>query len=153
MPLMRWGLSATAFALGTMAVPAAAQDMPGMTMPAPAKKPAATKPPAAEKETAKPEARHPAETHEMPGMTMPAGAVQGEDAGHAMTMTGALGSYPMERESSGTAWQPDTSRHSGLHVMTGGWTLMAHGVVNLVYDHQSGPRGGDKGFASGMLMG
>jgi hypothetical protein len=31
--------------------------------------------------------------------------------------------------------------------------LMAHGVLNLVYDHQSGPRGDDKAFASGMLMG
>jgi hypothetical protein len=72
---------------------------------------------------------------------------------HHMSMTGALGSYPMERESSGTSWQPDTSEHMGLHVMSGGWTLMAHGVVNLVYDHQSGPRGDDKAFASGMLMG
>ena len=32
-----------------------------------------------------------------------------------MAMTGALGSYPMERESSGTAWQPDTTEHMGLH--------------------------------------
>jgi hypothetical protein len=72
---------------------------------------------------------------------------------HHMSMTGALGSYSMERESSGTSWQPDTSEHMGLHVMSGGWTLMAHGVVNLVYDHQSGPRGDDKAFASGMLMG
>ena len=31
--------------------------------------------------------------------------------------------------------------------------LMAHGTLNLVYDHQSGPRGDDKAFASGMLMG
>jgi hypothetical protein len=68
-------------------------------------------------------------------------------------MTGALGSYPMERESSGTAWQPDASEHAELHVMSGDWTLMAHGVLNLVYDHQSGPRGDDKAFASGMLMG
>jgi hypothetical protein len=37
--------------------------------------------------------------------------------------------------------------------MSGDWTLMAHGVVNLVYDHQSGRRGDDKAFASGMLMG
>jgi hypothetical protein len=37
--------------------------------------------------------------------------------------------------------------------MGGNWTLMAHGVLNLVYDHQSGPRGDDKAFASGMLMG
>ena len=37
--------------------------------------------------------------------------------------------------------------------MSGDWTLMAHGVLNLVADHQSGPRGDDKAFASGMLMG
>ena len=37
--------------------------------------------------------------------------------------------------------------------MSGDWTLMAHGTVNLVYDHQGGPRGDDKAFASGMLMG
>jgi len=77
----------------------------------------------------------------------------GEHAGHGMAMTGALGPYGMERESSGTAWQPDTSEHMGLHVMSGDWTLMAHGVLNLVYDHQSGPRGDDKAFVSGMLMG
>jgi hypothetical protein len=76
-----------------------------------------------------------------------------EHAGHQMAMTGALGPYPMNRESSGTAWQPDASEHTGLHVMSGDWTLMAHGVLNLVYDHQSGPRGDDKAFASGMLMG
>jgi hypothetical protein len=68
-------------------------------------------------------------------------------------MTGALGSYFMERESSGTAWQPDTSEHQGLMEMSGDWTLMAHGVLNLVYDHQSSPRGDDKAFVSGMLMG
>ncbi|HEX8841783.1 MAG TPA: hypothetical protein VF757_05735 [Sphingomicrobium sp.] len=86
---------------------------------------------------------------QMAPMTMPMGA----HAGHEMAMTGALGPYPMERESSGTAWQPDTSEHMGLHVMSGEWTLMAHGLLNLVYDHQSGPRGDDKAFASGMLMG
>ena len=79
----------------------------------------------------------------------------GEHGGHTgqMEMTAALGPYPMTRESSGTAWQPDASEHTGLHVMSGDWMLMAHGVVNLVYDHQSGPRGDDKAFASGMLMG
>ena len=74
-------------------------------------------------------------------------------AGHEMALTGALGPYPMQRESSGTAWQPDASEHTGLHVMSGEWALMAHGVLNLVYDHQSGPRGDDKAFASGMVMG
>ena len=77
----------------------------------------------------------------------------GEHAAHETSMTGSLGPYPMQRESSGTAWQPDTSEHSALHVMTGDWTLMAHGVLNFVYDHQSGRRGGDKFFPSGMLMG
>ena len=81
-------------------------------------------------------------------MTMPMGAQTGHEA-----MVGALGPYPMERESSGTAWQPDASGHAGLMSMSGGWMLMAHGVLNLVYDHQSRPRGNDKAFASGMLMG
>jgi len=83
-------------------------------------------------------------------MTMPMGEQGG---GHAMAMNGALGPYPMERESSGTAWQPDTSEHTGLHVISGYWTLMAHGTLNLVYDRQSGKRGDDKAFVSGMLMG
>jgi hypothetical protein len=90
------------------------------------------------------------------GATGQAPAPHGEaadHAGHGSAMGGALGPYPMTRESSGTAWQPDASEHMGLHVMSGGWTLMAHGVLNLVYDHQSGPRGDDKAFASGMLMG
>ena len=77
-----------------------------------------------------------------------------EDHGaHQMEMTGAFGSYPMAREASGTAWQPDASSHGGLHLTSGSWTLMGHGVLNLVYDHQSSPRGDDKLFASGMLMG
>ena len=41
----------------------------------------------------------------------------------------------------------------GLMGTSGDWTLMGHGVLNLVYDHQSGRRGGDKAFASGMVMG
>jgi hypothetical protein len=85
----------------------------------------------------------------MPQMPMP----QAGHADHDMAMTGALGPYPISRESSGTAWQPDSSGHQGLHAASGGWTLMAHGVLNLVYDHQSGERGDDKAFASGMLMG
>ena len=69
-------------------------------------------------------------------------------------MTAALGSYPAQRESSGTAWQPDNSAPmSGPMLMSGEWMLMADGTLNLVYDHQSGSRGDDKTFASGMLMG
>jgi hypothetical protein len=83
---------------------------------------------------------------QMGGMAAPGSA-------HEMEMTGALGPYPMARESSGTAWQPVTSEGMGLHAMSGDWMLMAHGAVSFVYDHQSGPRGDDKAFASGMLMG
>ena len=131
--------------LGTVSVPATAQEMnmPGMTRPAQPK-------PATEKSAPKPapahEAAAPAPHHDMPAMTMPAAA-------HDMAMTGVLGPYPVERESSGTAWQPDSSSHAGVMTSSGGWTLMAHGAINLVYDHQSGPRGGERAFASGMLMG
>ena len=82
----------------------------------------------------------------------PGQAVAAEHAGHG-AMSGALGPYPMERESSGTAWQPDTSEHAGVMKSAGEWMLMGHGVLNLVYDRQSGRRGADKAFASGMLMG
>ena len=73
-------------------------------------------------------------------------------AGHA-DMVGALGPYPMTRESSGTAWQPDSSEHSGWMSSAGEWNFMTHAVLNLVADHQSGRRGDDMVFASGMLMG
>jgi hypothetical protein len=68
-------------------------------------------------------------------------------------MPGALGPYPMSREASGTAWQPDSSIHGGLHLTTGEWTLMGHLSLNAVYDTQSGPRGDDMAFVSGMAMG
>jgi len=80
-------------------------------------------------------------------------AEHGEHHRHEMAMTGALGPYSMGREASGTAWQPDASEHSAVHAMARDWTVMAHGVLNLVYDHQSGPRGDERAFASGMLMG
>ncbi|ESQ92177.1 hypothetical protein ABAC460_04625 [Asticcacaulis sp. AC460] len=32
------------------------------------------------------------------------------------------------------------------------WHVMTHGVVTVVADHQSGPRGGDKTFLQGMVM-
>lgn len=86
------------------------------------------------------------------GQTM--GQMEMGHGSHGMSTTGACGSYPGQRESSGTAWQPDASTAmSGPMLMSGDWMLMAHGTVNVVYDHQSGPRGDNKAFASGMLMG
>jgi len=66
---------------------------------------------------------------------------------------GALGSYPMAREASGTAWQPDSSLHGGVHARAGNWDLMGHASLNGVYDWQQRPRGGDRAFVSGMIMG
>ena len=68
-------------------------------------------------------------------------------------MTGALGDYSMSREASGTAWQPDASEHGGVMSQSGEWMLMGHALLNGVYDWQSGRRGDERAFASGMIMG
>lgn len=150
--------AAGAIALLPLSAPAMAQHMymPGMQMPMPEKK-APTKKATAEKATpAKPE--QPAEPARIDHSAMEHGAISHDMAamngheGHG-AMTSAFGPFPMTRESSGTAWQPDASEHAGIHIMSGDWTLMGHGMLNLTYDHQSGRRGGDKLFASGMLMG
>jgi hypothetical protein len=90
----------------------------------------------------------------MAGMDMSGGAKGGGAMGgmDMATMTGALGAYPMNREASGTSWQPDASEHAGIHATQGDWALMAHALFNGVYDTQSGPRGDTKAFVSGMVM-
>lgn len=72
---------------------------------------------------------------------------------HAMVMRGMYGPYSMTREAFGTSWQPDATPMEGIHAMIGPWSTMWHGFVNLVYDHQDGPRGDDKSFGQSMLMG
>ena len=192
-----YAIAASAVTLGALSAPAAGQsmDMPGMTMPMPAKhhsgkaapkKPAPHKAPAKKKaatksavagkakvENAPASGRQEPPTKDpmagmamplapqgpptaapMPGMDMSGGEHSSDIVVADMRMpSGALGPYVMNRESSGTAWQPDLSAHQGAMIMAGQWMLMAHGVVNFVYDHQSGPRGDDKAFASGMFMG
>lgn len=76
-------------------------------------------------------------------------------AGHDMSAGGAaaLGPYGMGREASGTAWQPDVTPHHMRHTTVGDWSLMGHVLLNGVYDWQEGPRGGEKTFLSGMVMG
>ena len=88
----------------------------------------------------------------MPGMAMPE-AEHGAMPGMVHSMAGALGAYPATREASGTAWQPDASQHQGLMRQAGPWMLMAHSTINLVGDSQGSPRGDDKLFVSGMVMG
>ena len=150
----RGPLASAAFAASlSLALPAAAQDMPGMAPPA---KPAATKPP--------PSTDMPMDMpmdHDMPGMGH-AAAPQTEASkpapapmampGMSHGMTSAIGAYPMSRDGSGTSWEPDASPHEGVHAMAGGWMTMSHALINLVYDKQDGPRGGDKAYVSGMIM-
>ena len=71
----------------------------------------------------------------------------------AMPTTGIYGPYPMGRDASGTAWQPDASSHGGVHGQHGEWNVMWHALLNGVYDWQDGPRGDEKAFLAGMIMG
>ena len=87
----------------------------------------------------------------MPGMAMP--GASGMRSMPGMRSTGVLGDYPMSRDASGTSWQPDLASHGGLHLMAGDWMFMLHGTLWGIYDTQSGPRGDDKFFGAGMLMG
>ncbi len=86
--------------------------------------------------------------HDMSDMPAMAGMDHGTD--HAMTSP--LGAWPNSRDASGTSWQPDASHHGGIHSQRGDWSIMTHALLNLTYDTQSGPRGDDKTFVSGMLM-
>ena len=69
-----------------------------------------------------------------------------------MTMPAMLGRYPMTRESSGTAWQPDSAAMRGMMFAAGDWSLMAEGFVTGIYDRQGGPRGRTKTFSNSMAM-
>ena len=78
----------------------------------------------------------------------------GQHAAHATNaMQGVLGAYTMNREASGTSWQPDASEHGGVHSQYGQWQIMSHALLNGVYDWQDGPRGDEEAFLAGMLMG
>lgn len=77
-----------------------------------------------------------------------AGGVHAAD----MDMPGLYGGYSMDREASGTGWQPDTTPMSGIHAMRDDWMTMLHGFVDAIYDNQGGPRGAAQSFSTSMLM-
>lgn len=104
-------------------------------------------PPASTATAQQPAADQAAPNHAAPNRAAPDHASMGHQ------MTGALGAYSMTREASGTSWQPQASPLLGVMRMDGDWMVMGHVLLNGVYDSQSGPRGGDKAFASGMVMG
>ena len=67
-------------------------------------------------------------------------------------MAGTLGPYAMMQDASGTAWQPASTPMQGMMWGSGGWSGMLHGSADLVYDHQSGPRGDSTVFSASMVM-
>lgn len=67
-------------------------------------------------------------------------------------MHGMYGRYPMEREISGTDWQPESIPMDGLHYMHNEWLFMTHDFLNAAFTHQSGPRGGNQIFTTSMFM-
>jgi hypothetical protein len=67
-------------------------------------------------------------------------------------MHGAFGAYGMNRDSSGTSWQPDIAPAMGGMSMSGGWMVMKEARVTGILDSQSGPRGDSDAFAAGMAM-
>jgi hypothetical protein len=71
---------------------------------------------------------------------------------HAM-MRGLLGDYPISREASGTAWQPEAAPHEGVHAERGAWSLMAHANVFALYTDQGSDRGESELGSVNMAMG
>src|SRR6266571_844197 len=124
------------------------EPVPATTQPKEPKKPADKK--ATNTSTAKHQG-HTERRHQAHTAGMHQGHMEGMQQGHEMK--GFLGPYPMNREASGTSWLPDSTPHEGIHQTYGDWMLMEHALINGVYDHQGGPRGGDKAFVGGMVMG
>ena len=76
---------------------------------------------------------------DMPGMT-------------GMPMPARPLGIPMTRMGSGTAWLPDASPMRAYHWAPAGWMLMAHGDVDLYYDHQGTDRGDDQVGSTNWAM-
>ena len=66
---------------------------------------------------------------------------------------GVLGPYAMDRDASGTSWQPEAAGMAGLHSAVGWWRVMVHAGVFGVFTEQGGPRGGGQAFSTNMAMG
>jgi hypothetical protein len=149
---------ATALAALTIAAAPAWAQHEHHQMPMPPAEPPAQAPETPAKEPAKEPAKAPEDHsgHDMQGMEGMEGMDHSkmdhsEHGGHEMHAL--YGPYPMTREASGTAWQPDSAPHDGLHRTAGEWSLMTHAFVMGVYSDQDGPRGDSKAFSENMWMG
>src|SRR3981081_640327 len=74
------------------------------------------------------------------------GAAEGPDH------SGVLGPYAMDRDASGTSWQPEAAGMPGLHAFPGSWRVMVHADVFGVFTDQGGPRGGKRGCSPNRPM-
>src|SRR6266568_7926306 len=79
-----------------------------------------------------------------------AGPAHAQHEGHAMAhaMAGPL-DVPMQRNASGTSWEPDATPMFGWQAMAGGWMLMLHTSLFVGYDAQVGDEPGRQGLAHG----
>lgn len=71
---------------------------------------------------------------------------------HTTMMHGMYGTYPMQRDATGTSWIPASTQMPGIHLSPDDWHLMIHGYLMAIYDDQGGKRGHDKFFSENMFM-
>ncbi|HME89062.1 MAG TPA: heavy metal-binding domain-containing protein [Chthoniobacterales bacterium] len=87
--------------------------------------------------------------HDANGMAMP----EHEHAEHEMEMHSSINiADPMNRESSGTSWMPDSSPMYGRMFMFGNDMLMLHGAVFPRYTNVTTRRGDDRIDAPNWIM-
>lgn len=82
--------------------------------------------------------------HAMPGMA--------HDSMSGMARMAEPLGIPHTRMGSGTSWVPDASPIREYTMMAGPWMLMAHGDINLYYDHQGTVRGDDQIGSANWIM-
>ena len=71
----------------------------------------------------------------------------------AHATAGLLGGYSMDRDASGTSWQPEAAGMGGLMGSQKGWSTMAHGFMQAGGSFQGSPRGESAPFTASMVMG
>ena len=86
--------------------------------------------------------------------TQPATPQAAEHGAHdPASMRGSLGDYPMTREASGTAWQPESAPLQMRHWQRDSWNLMGTAFATAAYtDAESGTRGDEDEFVQSMAM-
>src|SRR5512141_2759322 len=78
-------------------------------------------------------------------------ATAGRLGGQQAMQVAPLG-IPHTRMGSGTSWIPDASPIREYAGMAGPWMLMAHGDINLHYDHQGTTRGDTQVGSANWVM-